>query len=316
MFYHRRLVQDAIEVIANDHTFQPVLDYLESLEWDGIERLNDWLNLYMGAETTDLNRALGARWLISAVARAYDPGCQVDHILILESAQGRGKSTAFRILGGDFFSDDIGELGTKDASLAAGKAWIIELAELDAMTRAEVSKIKAFVSRRIDHFRPPYGRNFVDVPRSSVFCGTVNPGTKYLKDETGGRRFWPVACGNTLKLTDLARDRDQLWAEAVHRYKKGEKWWLTEDDLVEAVSEEQEERYLADPWEPLIQTWLLDRTEVSTAEVLNACIQKQAGQWTRGDEMRVGAILHRLSWKTSRPGGNGPRRRVYRPKEP
>jgi predicted P-loop ATPase len=317
MFYPRRIVQDAIEVIANDHTFQPVLDYLEGLEWDRIERLDHWLTLYMGAEATDLTRAISARWMISAVARAYDPGCQVDHILILESTQGRGKSTAFRILGGDFFSDDIGELGTKDASLAAGKAWIIELAELDAMTRAEVSKIKAFVTRRIDHFRPPYGRNFVDVPRSSVFCGTVNPGSKYLKDETGGRRFWPVACGNVLRLEDLARDRDQLWAEAVARYKKGEKWWLTETPLIEAVEEEQEERYLADPWEPLIQTWLLDKTEATTAEVLASCIHKDMGQWTRADETRVGIILHRQGWETSRPyqRGGGPRRRIYRPKQ-
>jgi predicted P-loop ATPase len=223
-----------------------------------------------------------------------------------------GKSGALSILGGPFFSDDIGDLGTKDAALGVAGAWIIELAELDAMSRAEVSRVKAFISRRTDRFRPPYGRAIIEAPRSSIFCGSVNPGTKYLKDETGGRRFWPVLCGDTLNLDALRRDRDQLWAEAVHRYRKGDRWWLTEAELVEEVQQEQEERYLSDPWEPLLQGWLPSQTEVTTAEVLSLCIKKEAGNWTRSDETRVGIILHRLGWESHREQTGGTRRRVYR----
>jgi putative DNA primase/helicase len=114
----------------------------------------------------------------------------------------------------------------------------------------------------------------------------------------------------------LRRDRDQLWAEAVVRYDKGEKWWLTSKLLVDAAADEQEDRYQADPWEPGIETWLLSRMETTTADVLKDCIKKEMGQWTRSDETRVGIILSRLGWE---PGPRGPRsagrRRIYRPKD-
>src|SRR5579862_7844009 len=118
--------------------------------------------------------------------------------------------------------------------------WIIEIAELDSMTRAEVSKVKGFISRTTDRFRPPYGKRLIESPRQCVFAGSVNHST-YLRDETGGRRFWPVACTRIL-IHDLARDRDQIWAEAVHRYRAGERWWL---DTAELTSQRSKNRRIA-----------------------------------------------------------------------
>ena len=132
--------------------------------------------------------------------------------------------------------------------------WIIEIAELDAIGKAEVSRIKAFLTRTTDRFRPPYGRYTIEVPRQCVFAGTVNPDT-YLRDETGNRRFWPVRCG-TIDIDALARDRDQLWAEAVARFRAGAIWWIDTPELIAAAKAEQEKRYQADAWDARIDRWL------------------------------------------------------------
>ena len=194
--------------------------------------------------------------------------------------------------------------------------WIVELPELDAMTRAEVSRVKAFITRRTDRFRPPYGRRMVEVPRRAIFAGSVNH-SEYLRDESGNRRFWPVQCGE-IKLDELQRDKDQLWGEAVARYRKGEHWWLDTPELIKAATLEQEDRYLADPWETVISDWLGRRlqdmtrkAEVTTADALLEALRKEPGQWTRGDETRVGVILRRLHWEPAKRPSTGSRRRVY-----
>jgi predicted P-loop ATPase len=306
----------AVEIVARDRSYNPLQDFLDSKVWDGVNRIGSWLTLYLGAEPSDLTSAIGACWLISGAARAYEPGCQADHVLILEGPQGQGKSTALRVLGEPFYSDDLAELGTKDASLGVAGVWIVELPELDAMTRAEVSRVKAFITRRTDRFRPPYGRRMVEVPRKAIFAGSVNH-SEYLRDESGNRRFWPVQCGE-IKLDELQRDRDQLWGEAVARYRKGERWWLDTPELIKAATLEQEDRYLADPWETVISDWLGRRlgdmtrkAEVTTADALLEALRKEPGQWTRGDETRVGVILRRLHWEPAKRPSTGSRRRVY-----
>ena len=168
--------------------------YLQGLLWDGVERLDRWLSTYLGAEDTDYSRAVGSRWLISAVARIFQPGAKADCCLILEGPQGIRKSTALRTIAGEYFTDELADLGSKDAAMQTRGVWIIELSELDNLSHAEVARIKAFMSRTTDRFRPPYGMRLVESPRQCVFAGTVNHGT-YLRDETGGRRFWPVVCG-------------------------------------------------------------------------------------------------------------------------
>ena len=222
---------------------------------DGTARLDLWLMTYLGVADTHYARAVGARWLSSAVARIYIPGAKTDCVLILEGPQGIKKSSALMTLAEPWFTDRLSDLGSKDAAMETKGVWIIEVAELDSMSRTEVGAIKAFISRTHDRFRPPYGKRLVDLPRHCVFAGSVNPEGGYLKDATGGRRFWPVLC-TTINVERLRADRDQLWAEARDRFRADEPWWLETLELNEAATREQDERYQGDAWEEPIQQYL------------------------------------------------------------
>ena len=196
----------AVEAVAWDRSFHPVIDYLSSLHHDGVPRSGIWLSTCLGAERTPYNEAVGRAMLIAAVARIYDPGCKVDTVPIFEGAQGARKSTAVKALFDPWFSDELADLGSKDAAMQTRGVWGIEVSELDAMSRMEVSRIKSFITRTTDRFRPPYGSRIIESPRSCVFWGTTNS-DGYLKDETGGRRFWPIKIGkiNVDLLSQLAR---------------------------------------------------------------------------------------------------------------
>jgi predicted P-loop ATPase len=187
----KEIAGQAIQTVARASPFHPIRKYLNELVWDGVPRINDWLTLYLRVDSSDYARTIGPKWLIGTVARVFKPGCKNDTCLVLEGPQGLLKSTALRTLAVPWFTDEISDLGTKDAAMQVRGVWIIELAELDAMGRPEASRTKAFMSRSTDRFRPPHGRHTIEVPRESVFAGTVNHDA-YLKDETGGRRFWPV----------------------------------------------------------------------------------------------------------------------------
>jgi hypothetical protein len=235
----------AAQTAARDRPFHPLRAYLKGLRWDGVKRVDRWLTTYLGAAETEYSRAVGSRWLISAVARIFRPGSKADCCLILEGPQGIRKSTALRTLAGEYFTDELADLGSKDAAMQTRGAWIIELSELDSLSHSDVARIKAFMSRTTDRFRPPYGMRLVESPRQCVFAGTVNHST-YLRDETGGRRFWPVTCG-CIAVETLARDRDQLWAEAKARFEAGSVWWLDTAELIQLASDQQVDRYEGDP---------------------------------------------------------------------
>ena len=284
----------AVQTAARDHPFHAVRTYLQKLRWDGVERLDRWLSTYLGAEDTEYSCAVGSRWLISAVARIFHPGAKADCCLILEGPQGIRKSTALRTIAGEYFTDELADLGSKDAAMQTRGVWIIELSELDNLSHAEVARIKAFMSRTTDRFRPPYGMRLVESPRQCVFAGTVNHCT-YLRDETGGRRFWPVVCGR-IDVDALARDRDQLWAEAKVRFDSGSVWWLDTPDLVQLASDQQEARYEGDPWEEVIGPWLESRESTAISEVLEKCISKPQALWTQTDKIRAARCLRAQGW--------------------
>jgi putative DNA primase/helicase len=209
------------------------------------------------------------------------------------------KSTALRALASDaFFTDDIAELGSKDSVMQTRGMWIIELSELDCLSKGEVSRVKAFMSRQVDRVRPPYGRRVIEAKRECIFAGTTNSDA-YLKDETGGRRFWPV-CVGTIRLQDLRRDRDQLWAEARERYRRGDVWWLESRALVDAAAEEQKARYEGDVWEDKIIEWVGPRDSVTISEVLDLCLEKPKKDWNRADDMRISRILKSNGWRRRR----------------
>ena len=307
------VVGRAIQSVARETRVHPVRDYLNALKWDGTPRLDTWLTPYLGVKDTPYSRAVGPRFLISAVARIFEPGCQADHMLILEGPQGVLKSTALRALAGTaWFTDRMSNLGGKDAAMEVAGVWLIEMAELDALTKASNSATKAFVTRRNDRFRPPYGRHLVDQPRQCVFAGTINPNGGYLTDPTGARRFWPVTCG-VIDREALGCDRDQLWAEAVVRFRADAPWWLETPALEALATAEQELRFEVDPWAETVSGWLAGRNEVSVSEVLTGALGVPVASQSHSAEMRIAAILKSTGFEQYRPGKKGqPRTPRYR----
>jgi predicted P-loop ATPase len=318
------LVRRVIDSVARRNSFHPVRQYLDSLKWDGQPRVRTWLIDYCGVSAnSDADHyvtAIGERFLISAVARIFEPGCKVDHMLVLEGPQGVGKSSVARTLAGkEWFSDQLADLGSKDASMQLRGVWMVELSELASMNRVELERQKAFITQQSERFRLPYGSRIVEIPRQCLFIGTTNTDT-WLKDETGGRRFWPVRCGSQIDLERLARDRDQLWAEAVVRYQDGIPWWLDDQEVIEQAKEEQRARFQEDPWAQDVVKYAERESEcrgsVSVQDILK-CLGIEQGRWDQAAATRVGRCLKAAGWKRCRQRINGePEWRYRRVSEP
>lgn len=312
------VVGAAIEAVGYDRTFHPVREYLNGLKWDGVPRLKNWLVQYLGATVArdapanymSYLEAVGSKWLISAVARVMRPGCKADCAIVLEGEQGIKKSSALGVLGGEWFTDQLEQLGSKDSSMQTHGIWIIEIGELGAMTKAEREEVKTFMSRRKERYRPPYAGRLVDIPRQCIFAGTVNPST-YFKDETGARRFWPVTL-DVIKLGDLERDRDQIWAESKRQFEDRATWWLDEIGVIAVAEEEQADRYVEDPWDGSISRHIQYLDEVTIDEIFTECLKVELGRRTQADKNRIGAVLRFRGWKRFRVGSKK-REYVFRP---
>jgi len=293
---------------ARESRCHPVREYLEALAWDGTSRLDDWLTDFMGVKKSEYTMLVARMFLIGMVARIYEPGCQMRSMPIFEGAQFRGKSTAVSILGGEWYGDTPIDLNSKEAyQLIQGK-WLYEVAELDAFNRAESTRIKAFISSREDRFRAPYDRAPKDWPRNTLFFGTTNQ-EEYFKDQTGNSRYWPLRAeevGN-INLYGLAEARDQLFAEAVALYKRGERWHPTREQQQLLFEPEQADREIADPWQSLISKWLRGSMEdrVSVNEILTDCLKIEPGKLDSARQMstRVGIAMKRLGWIKRRETG-------------
>lgn len=302
----RDTIADAVLAVATSRRIHPVRAWLDSLHWDGRARLDGWLVPTFGAPDDDYHSAVGAKWLIAACRRVRHPGCQFDHMPVFEGAQGIGKSSALRALFGDaWFSDALPDsLGSRDAALGLQGVWCVELAEIEQLIRGEVETIKAFLSRRVDHYRAPYGRTYEDHPRQCVLAGSTND-TDYLRDASGNRRFWPVRC-STVELGWLEAHRDQLWAEAAAREASGEAHWLTEQSIVADATREQASRVQEDVWEDRVLEWLA-RTgarETTCADVLGA-IGVPVERQDKRTQMRAAKILRVNGWERAQNRRDG-----------
>ena len=313
----------ALIQVATEHNYHPVAEYLESLVWDGTERICHVAEDVLGIEPTGLTQAILRRWFISAVARPLRAGCKVDTVLILQGDQGAKKSSFFEVLAGrDWFSDSAIDLAKNDAPMVMRRVWILEWAELESMQRArDANAVKQFITSRVDIYRPPYGRAVIDVPRTCVIVGTTND-KEILADPTGNRRYWILEDCDRVDLSKLAAWRDQLWAEAVVLYRTPEPWHLTEaEDRELGIAQERFEKI--DAWESKVLPWLanprgfLDGTwqamSVTTANVLEYAVGKQPGQWSPRDASRVATLMRGFGWEQERRRGAG-RVRVWKPR--
>jgi predicted P-loop ATPase len=308
---------DALQMVASRYPFHPVRDYLENLQWDGDPRVDSWLTTYLGVKAegdpaVNYTAAVGRCWLISAVARIFQPGCKADSMLLLEGEQGILKSSAAEVLGGEWFVAQMPNLNTKDASAQMRAGWIFELSELASMLKSNVDEVKDFLSRHTDVFRPPYGRTPIHVERQCVFIGTINPGgtETYLKDATGNRRFWPVRC-RTIDLSALKRDRDQLWAEAVDLYRPGARWWLTEENTIAAAMAEQARRFDEDIWTSPIEKFVEGQKEVTISQILEQCLGVEKDRQTQREQNRVAAVLKLIGFEKLHANRDGKRSYLY-----
>jgi predicted P-loop ATPase len=308
------IAAQAVDVVAREHIVHPVREYIAKCTWDATPRLDGMLEKYFGAEPSDYAKAVGSKWAISAVARIDQPGCKADCAIVFEGTQGKRKSTAIKAMSEPWYSDQISEFGSKDAAIEVQGVWVIELAELEAIKAVEVAKIKAFMSRSNDRFRPPYGRRVSDVPRQCVFAGTTNS-NQYLRDETGGRRFWPIACIGRIDVEGLHAVRDQLWAEARDRYLSGETWWFETAPLLATARHEQQGRYKTDPWEESIATLAAASERLSIAEVLTH-LNIPLKERDQRDANRVAHALRALEWERRQGYENGKKKWYYWPPSP
>lgn len=287
-----------IKYLAEDFRCNPLRVHLKTLRWDGVKRLDTWLPHYMGTKDVIYTRAIGRKWLISAVARAMEPGCQADHMLIFEGSQGIGKSQALRALGGQFYCEYAGGMtgtGTihKDMVAVITGKLIVEMSEMATVRKGDMEALKAILTTTVDDVRLSYERDAKSYPRTCVFAGTTNEvGQAYIADLTGARRFWPCHVGEVGKVrtAQLKEDRDLLWAEAVEAFESGEDWYTVPAEL---VAEEQSDRQMSientEPWFLKIRSALTDPDSYAN-ELFVVVPQYINGQQTEDFAVRLGAM--------------------------
>ena len=287
-------VRQAVHLVAARFPRNCLQDSLNALpSWDKTPRCDMFFVDCFGAEQSHYSLSVGGNFWKSLVARARQPGCKVDNMVILEGLQGIQKSTACAVIVGEaFFTEAHESVTSKDFYVALQGKWLIEINEMDAFSRAEVTKINQVITCRTDRYRPPYGRTALDHPRQSIFIGTTNR-DDYNRDETGFRRGWPIRCAD-IRIDVIRENRLQLLAEAIHRVAAGESWWEMPVDQTHA---EQAARYIGDPWDEVVRDYVDMLDETTTAEVLRHAVDMPLERIGLPDQRRIAAILRHIGWR-------------------
>lgn len=310
------VVGKAVEAVSKRNRFHPVQERLASLApWDGRRRNRHWLSDYLGVNESEYTQRVGEYFLRGMIKRVMEPGSKFDYCLVLEGDQGRGKSSACRILAWDWYCDTDLDLNNKDALLALPGHLVYEIAEMGSLMKAEERRQKSFLSRQEDEFRPPYGKRMIKVKRQNVFIGTTNE-EEYLKDPTGARRFWPVMCGEVFNLDGLREALPMMYAEALADYRAGEPAFPTRDEEDRLFRPEQVKRGMPEPFQDLLAVWVDKQVSSFTmADAATDGLGMTADKLTPAVCTRVGMALRKLGCgrEEHRTAANPQERRKYIP---
>lgn len=317
MIFTKEKVADAILSVSMmpENTINPATDYFDSLEWDGVNRLDTWLKEYVsdGKQPDEYLSFVGRKFLCGLAGRAMRPGIKFDNMVIFEGKQYAGKSFLSKIIatvgGEEFFLDDFKDIDNKDALMKMQGKLVVEFPEISGMRRADVNDLKAFISRQDDEFRPPYGRNVITAPRQCVFIGTVNPEGPYLRDITGNRRYWPISCKSKLPIGKLKEVMPLLHAEAAHKFKDGEQLWLNDNEYRIATIQ-QNLRVVQDVWIDKVEEIVRGKDEVSTDAILSE-IGIDVDKRNQLTLSRIMQIMTALGWVSGRVGSAHNRKRGF-----
>lgn len=297
----KETVRDAATLAAKNDIRHPVRAWLEDLpSWDGQNRIETWLTDILGAPDNPYVRAVAKNYLIALVARVMNPGCQCDTMPVLEGAQGVGKTGALRILGGDWYRTTSATMGEKDFLQGLRGCWVLEIEELEGMTRATMEKVKATLSNPRDEYFARYGRVLSRVARQCVFCGTTNS-TTWNVDDTGARRFWPIRCiapksTRKTRLQVLEQSREQLFAQALAGWREGQRWHeVPEEDAANEVAE----RFITDPWLEILEPYLGATSKTTILDCLRQ-LDLDARDMRTAESYRIARILKQLGWHLKR----------------
>lgn len=311
-------IDAGVTAAAQTHAFHPVREHLDraAREWDGKPRLKMWLVEYCNVPLSIYSMLVGRYFLLGMVARVYEPGCQMRSVLILEGSQDIGKSAVLRALAQPWFSDTNLDLHNKDAFGALRGIWLQEFAELDSLSRADATRVKSFISSRVDRYRAPYERATRDWPRQTVFGGSTNL-AEYFKDPSGNTRFLPVAVSRP-RVEELAQVRDQLMGEAVVRYRQRVRRFPPAEIARTHFAVEQEAREIADPWDSILARYVANQVKEHTRDeplllrmdqLLTEGLKIEAGKIDGARQMatRVGISMRKLGWLKRRSMADGDR---------
>lgn len=290
-------VQDAINYIACLDVRNEPKEWLESIVWDGIKRVDSFFHVAMEAEDCEWTTVVSKNFWISLVARILEPGCQVDEMVILESKQGTRKTSALRAIGGRWYGDVNADLKSKDFDQGLSGKILVEFGELSAMKNSEIELVKKKITTTVDQYRPSYGRKVGKFPRTCIFAGSTNE-KEYLKDSSGARRFNPIAVGNS-DINYINKNRDQLFAEAATRYKNGEKWWEVPTELAEEMRELRREK---DDWEDIIEEFMNSKggINISGKDIWILALGGTTEKLDKNTQNRIGKILRKLGYRKNK----------------
>lgn len=299
------MVGDAITFYAHSKRRHQVRDWLNGLQWDGEDRIMEFFSTYLGAEASGSVRAFGKNFWILLVKRIMHPGCQADYMVVLEGSQGIGKTRALQVIGGKWYAEVGISADSEDFERQLQGKILVEIAELHAFSKSDQSRIKQIITKRVDRYREKYGKIALDHPRQGILAGTTNE-SEWIKDQTGGRRFWPVRCG-AIDLEALKRDRDQLFAEALARLKEGDEGYLVPEEETKQLQDERRETH---PWEALLETELGGRSSVTREEAM-ALLKVPTERMNSVNSKLVAHILRRLGFSTKLSKISGEVKRLW-----